>query len=475
MIYTKTIIYLFLLCLFIITKNQLVNADEIHDMSIYNSIDEKLKISEIKENYPAHEAGLRVNDIIIKIGNFEFNKQYSMDVSEFNRQINEVKNNQTQITVIRNKKKIKFKITPKQISTGDFVIGAKFTQKCKFIAKKSQKNPLRENTKYWECKHKLALKKYAYLKNLNKTSNDYDVLLKEKIYITGYLAENFVGLKSKFDFNKSVELYIDAHNLAKKKDIKKGKFVFNDLHTPEYYAERLGDLYSNSLSGKYDFTTLEDFIDYPKAVKWYSFASKENNAEAMYKLGKIYFKGSLGIRENKTKAFKLISRSSRLGLTKANSDLAFFHLLGLGDVNRNFFKSVIHFKLANMVLFDNAKDYYHIFILYKYNRAPKDKTEYYFWLTEELINFKNLSSIEKTADFALIYLKNYSEAHKWYEICAKDIKSSVWSGNLKYYWKTGLHERCTKKKHLLKKNYLNKTEIEESKIFSKQWISTYIN
>ena len=46
MIYTKTIIYLFLLCLFIITKNQLVNADEIHDMSIYNSIDEKLKISE---------------------------------------------------------------------------------------------------------------------------------------------------------------------------------------------------------------------------------------------------------------------------------------------------------------------------------------------------------------------------------------------------------------------------------------------
>ena len=166
MIYTKTIIYLFLLCLFIITKNQLVNADEIHDMSIYNSIDEKLKISEIKENYPAHEAGLRVNDIIIKIGNFEFNKQYSMDVSEFNRQINEVKNNQTQITVIRNKKKIKFKITPKKISD-DFVIGAKFTQKCKFITKKSQKNPLRENTKYWECRHKSALKKYAYLKDLS--------------------------------------------------------------------------------------------------------------------------------------------------------------------------------------------------------------------------------------------------------------------------------------------------------------------
>lgn len=474
MIYTKTIIYLFLLCLFIITKNQLVNAEEIHDMSIYISIDEKLKIREIKENYPAHEAGLRVNDIIIKIGNFEFNKRYSLGVSEFNRQINEVKNNQTQITVIRNKKKIKFKITPKKIS-GDFVIGVKFTQKCKFIAKKSQKNPLRENTKYWECNHNLALKKYAYLKNLSKTSNDYDVLLKEKIYITGDLAENFVGLKSKFDFNKSVELYIEAFNLAKKRDIKKSKYVFYDLHTPAYYAEKLGDLYSNSLSGKYNFTALDDFIDYPKAVKWYSFASKENNAEAMYKLGKIYFKDSLGIRENKTKAFKLISQSSRLGLTKANNDLAFFYLFGLGDVNKNFFRSVVHFKLANMIRSDMAKDYYHIFILYKYNRAPKDKTEYYFWLTEELINFKNLSSIEKTADFALIYLKDYSEAHKWYEICAKDIKSSVWSANLKYYWKTGFHERCTKKKNLLKKNYLNKKEIEESKIFSKQWISTYIN
>jgi TPR repeat protein len=474
MIYTKTIIYLFLLCLFIITKNQLVNAKEIHEMSIYNSIDETLKIGEIKENYPAHEAGLRVNDIIIKIGNFEFNKRYSWGVSEFNRQINEVKNNQTQITVIRNKKKIKFKITPKQISTGDFVVGVKFTQKCKFIAKKSQKNSLRANTKYWECKHKLALKKYAYLKNLSKKSNDYETLLKEKIYITGYLAENFVGLKSKFNFNKSVELYMDAHNLAKKQNKTKGKYVFNDLYTPAYYAEKLGDIYSNSLSGKYDFTTLEDFIDYPKAVKWYSFASKENNAEAMYKLGKIYLKDSPGIRENKNKAFKLISRSSRIGLTKANSDLAFFYLLGLGDVNKNFFKSIIHFKLANMVLLDNTKDYYHIFILYKYNRAPKDKTEYYFWLTEELINFKNLSSIEKTADFALIYLKDYSEAYKWYEICAKDIKSSAWSENLKYLWKTRLHERCTKKKNLLKKNYLSKKEIEESKNFSKEWISTYI-
>ena len=92
--------------------------------------------------------------------------------------------------------------------------------------------------------------------------------------------------------------------------------------------------------------------------------------------------------------------------------------------------------------------------------------------------YKSLGQLEtevRMFQVALNIKGDYSEAHKWYEICAKDIKSSVWTGNLKYYWKTGLHERCTKKKHLLKKNYLNKTEIEESKIFSKQWISTYIN
>ena len=207
-------------------------------------------------------------------------------------------------------------------------------------------------------------------------------------------------------------------------------------------------------------------------MEYLTIASKDNHSKALRHLGTMYLEG-FGVEENKKKAFELFKKSSRLGNNLAHSYLADFYLLGLGGQKKNYTKTVVHLKLANIKT--NIDDLYNINILYKYKRLPKDSKEYYNWLLENLNNFKSTTSIKRLGYFAKIFLKDYSEAYKWYYICSSKIESNNWNQNLFGLWEKDINKQCSIKLGILEKEFLSKTEIKEAKVNADKWTNKYMN
>jgi TPR repeat protein len=477
--------FLVFLFLFVIFKNQAINAEEVKTKLIYYSFNNgALKISKIKENYPAYNSGFQLDDIILKIDDLNLYTNWQREhLRDFLAELNKKKNEEISITVLRKNKTIKLNVKPKLISSNQFGIGVSFFGKeCERERSKENNTKFIHYNKditYIECQHNINLKKDVYLKNLNKKSDDYDYLYYEKISVKNSLARNFLEIKSIFDIKKAEKNYIDAFNLSKKISKERiSDYGFQDSYRPAFFAYQLGVLYSNYHISSRSYITYEDYIDYPKAVKWLIVASKDNHRMAMHKLGLIYFNGQPGVSKNQKKSFNFISKATRLGFGSGSYELAHFHLFGFGGVKKNYSRSLLHFKLANTTNSASA-DFYNIYLLYKYGRLPNDTLEYYAWLVKELSHSKSISAIEKTADFAFQYLDNYQESFKWYTICSKQDLSKSWFRNLRAplgrsWMKDRLHKRCLAKTILLKKLYLDKKEITKGEIFSTQWINNYI-
>ena len=220
---------------------------------------------------------------------------------------------------------------------------------------------------------------------------------------------------------------------------------------------------------------MEPYIDHEKGLKYLTIASNGNHSEALHTLGKIYLEGIFGVKKNEKKAFNLINKSIRLGRTEAHKDLADFYLFGIGGAEKNYSKALIHYKLGNIHKFSGAEDYYDIAVLHKHKRLPKDSKEYYSWLLQDLTNFKTSSSIERTGYFAILFLKDYSEAYKWYHICSLKIKSNDWNKILFGGWERNINNRCSKKIAFLEKNLLTEKEIKSAKIAADKWTNKYMN
>ena len=477
-------IFLVFVCLFIIFKNQTINAEEIHTKSVYLTFNNSvLEISKIKKNSPAYNSGLRINDKIMKFGNYKFDDWQESYGRDFLYQLNKIKNEETSITVLRKNKIFEFKITPKLISPNQYGIGiSTFKEKCQRSSKNNgEMISFSEDEAYHKCIHDIDIKKDVYLKDLDKKSDDYAYLFYEKISVKYRLARNFLEIRPIFDIKKAEKIFIDAFNLSKNLSSKKNSdYAFQESYSSAFFAYNLGILFSNYYVSSLSNTTFEDFIDYPKAIKWLSIASKENHRNALHILSLINLKNRLGVKANKKKAFNYIGKATRLGLGEGNYELAHFHLFGLGGAKKNYSKSLLHFKLASTARFNNSADLYNIYLLHKYNRLPIDTFEYYSWLVENLQNSKTITAVEKTANFAFKYLDNYSESFKWYEICSKKNISKLWLKNLRApigkSWRLqALNKRCLAKSDLYKKLYLNKNEITKGQIFATKWIDQYIN
>ena len=436
-----------------------------------------LRIDVIKQNSSASYAGLYVNDVIIQIGGHKFNSHYQQYYKELKIELNKIKNNETKIVVLREGKLVELKIIPKLSLNNQYELGVFFKRKC--IRNRDSKDKLTnysEDITYHECDHALNIKKDLYLKNLSNASKDYEYLYDEKIKIKYYLASDYLEIKSVFDFKKAEKFLIEAFNLSKNKSLEnKSNYAHQDIFKPSFFAYKLGTIFSNKYNNYRSDLTNENFIDYPKAVKWFSIAAEENNTDAMYELGLLYLKGYSKVTKNHKKAFDLLNNSTRLGRDEGNYDLANFYLFGLGGKEKSYYKAMLHFKLSNITRFNKSADYYNVFLLHKYKELPDNDRIYYSWLTKELINYKTISAIEKAADFAFYYLGDHSESYKWYEICSKANKSKEWNKNLTKGWLRNVKKRCLKKTRILSQYFLKEEKITEGKLFAQNWINKNID
>ena len=95
-------------------------------------------------------------------------------------------------------------------------------------------------------------------------------------------------------------------------------------------------------------------------------------------------------------------------------------------------------------------------------------------------NFKTSSSIKRTGYFAMLFLKNYTEAYKWYHICSFKITSLAdileqlnptdWNKNLYDVWEENINNICQGKIAFLEKNLLTEKEIKSAKIAAESWL-----
>ena len=286
-------------------------------------------------------------------------------------------------------------------------------------------------------------------------------------------------INSIFNFEKANEFYLEAYNLARENIsiIKKPeKYGYNFTSKIDNHPGSIAFIIAQTNLNLYDFEiNLEPYINYKRGLKYLTIASNENHSKALHKLGKIYLEGTFGVKINEKKAFNLIVKSIQLENTEANKDLADFYLLGKGGVKKNYSKTLMHYKLGGIHRYGIAEDYFDIAVLHKHKRLPEDPEEYYKWLSQDLVNFKTSSSIERTGYFAMLFLKNYSEAYKWYYICSSKIKSKDWNKNLFGYWDINIKKRCSKKISFLEKKLLTGKEIKDAKIAAKNWIKKKIN
>ena len=298
-------------------------------------------------------------------------------------------------------------------------------------------------------------------------------------------------INSIFNFEKANEYFLEAYNLAKenksiiKKNKKSKSFTKELLYSfqtagdePAAIAFWIGEINLNlyQTSSKKDYQKImEPYIDHEKGLKYLTIASNGNHSEALHTLGKIYLEGIFGAKKNEKKAFNLINKSILLGRTRAHKDLADFYLLGNGGVKKNYSKALMHYKLGNIHKFSGAEGFYDIAILHKHERLPKDSKEYYSWLLQDLLNFKSISSIERAGYIAILFLKNYSEAYKWYHICSLKIKSNDWNQNFFGFWGRNINKRCSQKIAYLEKYLLKEKEINSAKIAADKWKKEFIN
>ena len=75
----------------------------------------------------------------------------------------------------------------------------------------------------------------------------------------------------------------------------------------------------------------------------------------------------------------------------------------------------------------------------------------------------------------MFFLKNYSEAYKWYHICSSKIKPKDWNKNLYGKWERNINNNCSRKIAFLEKNLLTEKEIKSAKIAADKWTNKYMN
>ena len=473
MIFNKKIIATIFLFFSVIFKTEISYAEDFVP-DIFDSMGKVFKITKVAKDYPAFVAGVKVGDAIIKI-----NDQKVNTFDQISYFINNSKSETINLKIQRKGQIIDFKLIPKITSSNYKLIGISLSNTCdRTLDSQGNKIDFTKDQVYHECWHYIDLDLYNYIQKLKKSSPHYENYISEKIRLTKSIGSDYLNIKSIFNFKKANEYLEETYNLSKENISivkKKSTYGFQVADfSPASIAFLIGKINLNLYENYYDMD-FTPFIDHKKGLKYLTIASKNNHSEASHELGKLYLKGIYGFKTNEKKAFNLINKSTQLGRITAHKDLADFYLFGLGGVEKNYSKAMVHYKLGNIPKFSGGLDYYDIAVLYKNKRPPKDIKEYYGWLIKDLEKFKTITSIERTGYFAKLFLKNYSEAYKWYYICAQKIKSNDWNKHLFGKWEENINEDCSKELIFLEKNFLSEKEIKSAKTAAKDWLKKNIN
>ena len=487
MILNRKIIIIIFLLSSLIFKTEISHGEDF-DPDIYDGISKHSIIDKVTKDSPASVAGIKVGDVVVGIDD----QKVYLDKDIF-LALKNSKSQTIKVKVFRKNRIFDFKLTkltPKINSSNEKIIGISISGKCT-ISLDDQGNQISffKDQFYRVCLYKkIYLKEYKYLQNLKKTSPYYENYIDDKILVTKQVARHNLNNSSTFNFEKGSEYLLEAYNLSREniniiKNSPKNSSTFAaytivDIE-PASIAFKLGEIYLNLYRGwarlAEDEIDLGPYIDHKKGLKYMTIAANENHSKALHLLGKAYLEGDFGLKRNEKKAFNLIEKTARLGKTIAFKNLADFYLLGKGGVVKNYSKALVHYKLGSIRKFAGGEDFYDITLLHKHKRLPNDSKEYYNWLTQDLLNFKTSSSIERTGYFAMLFLKNYSEAYKWYHICSSKIKPKDWNKNWYGTWKRNINNNCSRKIAFLEKNLLTEKEIKSAKIAAKNWIKKNIN
>lgn len=500
-----------------ISNAKILYAENKFDPKVYDniklsSIIQNIRISEIVKDGPAYSTNVKIGDEIVSIDGKKV-KSFD-DLISF---INSSKLETIDLVVLRDDQKIKIKITPKLEEKTESEFG-KTVYKKKigiYVSDKCVRNKnldWEQDELYQLCHHEYLLKKHYYLKKIKKFSLHHEYYLFDRIEFNLLLGNTHLK-KLLYNKTKAIEYYLNAHKLA----IENEEFikeVFSPKLRHHLYKSSAGDehviINTNKSNIAYAIASvyLDLFqdnplsiyggpevretrlliytgeIDYKKGVEYLTISSKDNNSKALKDLGIIYLEG-FGVNENRKKAFQLLKKSSLLGNGTANAHLADFYLLGLGGQKKNYSKAIVYFKLADISSsndFDpktyessSVENNFDVSMLYKYKRLPKDSKEYYNWLSENINNFKSILSVQRLGYFAKVFLKDYSEAYKWYYICSSKIESNNWNQYLDEYLDQNINQQCKIKLNVLEKEFLSKTEIKEAKIAADKWTNKYMN
>ncbi len=464
MINKKTIFSVFLI-LPLICKYEISYGNEFNP-EIYNGIRNYFFVEKVVKDSPAYTAGIRAQDRILELEN---EKITSADEAVFF--FKRFKSKTVNVKVFRENKVINLKVPPYINS-----FGVLMSPRCT----RNRDLSFYQDLSSRECRHKIELDQYNYLKKLKKTSPYYEAFIKDKILNTKRLARDFLAISSIYDFEKGIKIYTDALDLSQeniniikeRSQTRTWRMITKDIE-PGTLAYDLGKIYFNEYR-IFDNTQPDhsNYIDYKKGFKYMIIASNENHSKASYELGKKYLSEHFEVKKNEKKAFKLFKKSTQLGNTRAHKDLAYFYLLGLGGEKKNYSKALVHFKLGSVRKFNMNENYHNINLLHEYKKLPKNSEEYYDWLSKDLANTKGTINFEDIGNFAKLFLNNYSDAYKWYFVCSSNLKlNEVTVGR----WAKNSKEYCKREMSNLKLTFLTDKEIRSAKKAAKKWIKDNIN
>ena len=460
MINKKTIFSVFLILL-LICKYEISYGIEFNP-EIYKGISNYFFVEKVVKDSPAYNAGIKAQDRIVELENEK--RMLSADDAAFF--FKKFKSKTINVKVFRKNKIINLKVPP---YTNSF--GALISPRCT----RNRDLNYYEDLTARECRYKIELDQYNYLKKLEKTSPYFETYIKDKILNSKRIARDFLSIPSIFNFEKGIKIYTDALDLSqeniniikKKYQTRVWRMIIKDIE-PGTLAYELGKIYFNEYR-IFDNVQpdISNYTDYKKGFKFMLIASNENHSKASYELGKKYLNTHSEIEKNEKKAFKFIKKSTQLGNTKAHKDLAYFYLLGLGGKKKNYSKALVHFKLGSVRKFNMSENYYNIYLLHEYKKLPKNSDEYYNWLSKDLANIKGITNFENIGNFSKLFLNNYSDAYKWYFICSSNLNlNEVTVGR----WIVNSKQYCKREMSNLELTFLTGKEIISAKKDAKKWL-----
>ncbi len=146
--------------------------------------------------------------------------------------------------------------------------------------------------------------------------------------------------------------------------------------------------------------------NYNEAKRYYELAAKQNNTDALMKLGILYRDG-LGVKKDPNKTFKYFELAAKLGNDNALFYLSIFYQNGFGT-KKNINRARRYYKLA--VRYGVSEAMTNLGLYYA-NENNIELAKYYWGISSNSKAQYNLGIIYQNE-------KNYNEAKKCYELAA---------------------------------------------------------